>query len=61
MAQGKTTLVAFRFENELLRRIDAFAKSLEEQTRGIKLARAGAVRVLMLRGLAEAEKVRKQK
>ncbi len=50
MAKGKTTLVAFRFENELLRRIDAFAKHLEEQTPGVKLTRAEAVRVLLLRG-----------
>jgi hypothetical protein len=43
-------------KNELLKRIDAFAKHLEEQTPGIKLARAEAVRVLLLQGLAEAEK-----
>jgi len=41
--------------------LDAFAKHLEEQTPGIKLARAEAVRVLLLRGLADAEKARKQK
>lgn len=47
---GKTTLVAFRLENELLKRIDAYAKRLEEETPGIKLARADAVRALLLRG-----------
>jgi hypothetical protein len=40
---GKTTLVAFRLENELLRRVDAYAKRLEDQTPSLKLARADAV------------------
>jgi len=35
---GKTTLVAFRLENELLKRIDAYAKQLEEEKPGLKLA-----------------------
>ena len=52
---GKTTLVAFRLENELLKRIDAYAKRLEDQTPGLKLARADAVRILLVRGLAEVE------
>jgi hypothetical protein len=52
---GKTTLVAFRLDNELLKRIDAFAKHLEELTPGIKLARANAVRAILLRGLDELE------
>ncbi len=53
---GKTTLVAFRFENELLKRIDAYVKQLEQETPGVKLARVDAVRVLLIRALAEAEK-----
>jgi hypothetical protein len=52
---AKTTLVAFRLDHELLKRIDAFAKRLEEQTPGIKLARADAVRAILLRGLEELE------
>jgi len=52
---GKTTLVAFRLENELLKRIDAYAKQLESEKPGLKLARADAVRVLLLRALAEVE------
>jgi hypothetical protein len=52
---GKTTLVAFRLENELLKRIDAYAKRLEDQTPGLKLARADTVRILLGRGLAEVE------
>src|SRR5215813_4083283 len=50
---AKTTMVAFRLENELLKRIDAFAKHLEGKTPGIKLTRADAVRVILVRGLAE--------
>ena len=52
---AKTTLVAFRLENELLKRIDAYAKRIEAETPGIKLARADAVRALLLRGLAQVE------
>ncbi len=52
---GKTSLVAFRLENELLKRIDAYAKRLEHETPGLKLARADAVRILLVRGLAEVE------
>jgi hypothetical protein len=55
---GKTTLVAFRLENDLLKRIDAYAKRLEEETPGIKLARADAVRAILLRGLEELEQSR---
>jgi hypothetical protein len=53
---GKTTLVAFRLEEELLKRIDAYAKRLEQATPGLRLARVDAVRVLLLRGLDEVEK-----
>ncbi len=52
---AKTTLVAFRLENELLKRIDAYAKRIESETPGIKLARADAVRALLLRALAQVE------
>ncbi len=52
---GKTTLVAFRLESELLKRIDAYAKQLEDEKPGLKLARADAVRVLLLRALAQVE------
>ena len=44
------------FESPLvLKRIDAYAKRLEDQTPGLKLARADAVRILLVRGLAEVE------
>jgi hypothetical protein len=52
---GKTSLVAFRLENELIKRIDAYAKSLEEERPGLKVARVDAVRVLLLRALGEIE------
>ena len=58
---GKTTLGAFRLENELLKRIDAYVKQLEQEKPGLKLTRVDAVRVLLLRALAEVEKARKQK
>ncbi len=54
-AMSKTTLVAFRLEEGLLKRIDAYAKRLEQATPGLKLARVDAVRVLLLRGLEEVE------
>jgi len=53
---GKTTLVAFRLENELIKRLDAYAKRLEEERPGWKAARVDAVRVLLLRALGEVEK-----
>ena len=52
---GKRTLVAFRLEDALLRRLDAYAKQLESETPGLKLARADVVRVLLLRALGEVE------
>jgi hypothetical protein len=52
---GKTTLVAFRLENELLKRIDGYAKRLEENTPGLKLARVDAVRILLVHGLNVVE------
>ncbi len=51
----KTTLVAFRLENELLKRIDAYGERLEKQTPGLKVARVDAVRILLVRGLSEVE------
>jgi hypothetical protein len=52
---GKTTLVAFRLEEELLKRIDAYAKRLEEERPGHKVARVDAVRVLLLKALGHVE------
>ena len=52
---GKTSLVAFRLENELIKRIDGYAHSLEKERPGLKVARVDAVRVLLLRALGEVE------
>src|SRR5262249_42987911 len=52
----KSTLVAFRLENELIKRLDAYAKRLEGERPGLKVARVDAVRVLLLRALADVEK-----
>jgi len=52
---GKTTLVAFRLENDLLKRIDAYAKQLEGATPGLKLGRADTVQILLARGLSVVE------
>ena len=38
---GKTTLVAFRLEDKLLKRIDAYAMQLEQATAGLKRASLG--------------------
>jgi len=43
----------FASENELLKRIDAYAERVEGNTPGLKLTRADAVRVLLVRGLAK--------
>lgn len=52
---GKNSMVAFRLENELLKRIDAYAKQVEEQNPGLKLARVDAVRMLLVRALDAVE------
>jgi len=52
---GKTTLVGFRFETELLKRIDAYGKRLEGETPGLKLARVDVVRILLMRALSQVE------
>jgi hypothetical protein len=51
----KTVLVAFRFEPELLKRVDRFAKKFEANNPGVHLDRTAAVRVLLLRALAQVE------
>jgi hypothetical protein len=42
-----TTQVAFRFPNSLLKQIDAYRRKLGEQTKGLNVSRADAVRVLV--------------
>jgi hypothetical protein len=52
---AKTTLVAFRLDNELLKRVDSYAERLERETPGLKLARVDVVRILLVRGLSQIE------
>jgi hypothetical protein len=51
----KTVQVAFRFPEALVERLDAHAKRLEAEQPGLTFTRADVVRVLLTRGLDEAE------
>ena len=51
---GHTKQVAFRFEGELVDRLDAYAEELSNKTPGMQFTRADAVRVLLSRGLDES-------
>lgn len=50
-----TTQVAFRLDDELVERIDAYAKRLAVKTPGIEYSRADAVRALLARALDAVE------
>ena len=53
-------LYAFRFPDDLIGRVDAYAKRLEAEQPGISVTRADAVRALLTRALdAIGEKARK--
>jgi predicted transcriptional regulator len=44
-------LYAFRLPDDLIGRVDAFARKLEKERPGMTVARADAVRALLTRGL----------
>ena len=50
-----TKQVAFRLEAELVERVNAYAKRLEQERPGLEFSRADAVRVLLTRALDEAD------
>jgi hypothetical protein len=52
MADSKK-MTAFRLEESLLRRLDRYAEHLSRET-GLPASRADVVRLLLMRGLAEA-------
>jgi len=52
---GKTVQVAFRLDEELVKRLDRYAKQLERDMPGFTVSRADAVRILLTRGLDDAE------
>ncbi|MHB8419123.1 MAG: hypothetical protein ACYDCL_13685 [Myxococcales bacterium] len=53
--------VSFRLPADLVERIDAHAERLTEQSPGMTFTRADVVRMLLTRGMAEAEAGGKQK
>jgi hypothetical protein len=55
LAVGITAAVVLTALAETQGRIDAYAERLEGNTPGLKLARVDAVRVVLLRGLAQVE------
>jgi hypothetical protein len=49
-----TKMTAFRFSEDLLRRLEKYAKRLSEET-GLPVTRADAVRLLLTKGLDGAD------
>jgi len=49
------TVVAFRIPNEILKRVDRQADLMQKREPGLKLTRAAAVRLLLVRALEAAE------
>jgi metal-responsive CopG/Arc/MetJ family transcriptional regulator len=54
--QKKSTPVMIRMPNELLERIDAHIKRMQEATPGVIVSRGDAIRSLMITTLDKAEK-----
>ncbi len=54
-AMAETQQVAFRLPADLVKRLDRHAKRLEEAAPGMTFTRADVVRVLLTKGLDEAE------
>jgi predicted transcriptional regulator len=50
-----TTQVAFRLDDDVVKRIDEYAKRLASKTPGIEYSRSDAARALLVRGLDAAE------
>lgn len=50
-----TTQVAFRLDDEVIKRIDEYAKRLAGKTPGIQYSRTDAARALIVRGLDAAD------
>lgn len=50
-----TTQVAFRLDDEVVKRIDEYAKRLASKTPGIEYSRSDAARALIVRGLDAAD------
>lgn len=48
----RTILVAFRLPPDMVARLDAYAKTLEARTPGVRVSRAAALRVLVEIALA---------
>jgi hypothetical protein len=52
--------IAVRFEEELLARVDAYMEQMQVTALGLDITRADAIRNLVERGLADAERQRKE-
>jgi predicted DNA-binding protein len=58
MADSKK-MTAFRLEESLLKRLDKYAERLSKET-GLPATRADVVRLLLMRGLDEAEQLQRK-
>lgn len=54
MAEAGKHQVGFRFDDDLVRRIDIYAGRMGKEMPGLKFTRADAVRVLLEKALADA-------
>ena len=52
---GKTVQVAFRLDEDLVKRLDKYAEQLGREMPGFKVSRADAVRLLLIRALDNVE------
>jgi len=55
------TVVAFRIPTEILKRVDRQADLMQKREPGLKLTRAAAVRLLLVRALDAAELLKGRK
>ena len=55
------TVVAFRIPNEILKRVDRQTDLMQKREPGLKLTRAAAVRLLLVRALDAAELLKGRK
>src|SRR5229473_5285725 len=58
---GKTVQVAFRLDEDLVKRLDKYANQLEREMPGFKVSRADAVQLLLIRALDKIESGRTKK
>jgi hypothetical protein len=58
---GRKVQVAFRLDEDLVKRLDRYAKQMEREMPGFKVSRADAVRLLLIRALDNVDAERGKK